>query len=124
MKKVYAEEIGGEITGLGPLSGFGSNPTVDEVVDLFSRVISIIIGFLTVIAGLWFIFQFIIGALGWLSAGGDKAKVEESQKKITNSIIGLVVVIASIFIIDLIGTLIGIDILSPGDFILNMWGVG
>jgi hypothetical protein len=88
---------------------------------MFAKVLSSVIGLLTIIASLWFIFLFMSGAVSWLTAGGDKARVQEAQKKITNGIIGLVVVIAAIFIIDLIGTIIGLDILNPVQFITNFW---
>lgn len=114
--------IGGQISGFGPLGQSKAFADPQVASNTFTRVISIIIGLLTMIAGLYFTFQFILGAFSWLSSGGDKAKLQEAQKKITNAVIGLTVVIISVFIIDLIGLLLGIDILSPGDFILGIWG--
>lgn len=112
----------GEIRGLGPLGTFEIGQAVDAAAALFNQVISNIVGILTVIAGIWFIFQFIIGGFGWLTAGGDKAKTEAARAKITSGIIGLAIVIAAIFIIDLIGTLLGLEILRPGKFIVEIWG--
>lgn len=109
----------GTLEGLGPLGKF--NITKEMAVELFNTVLSNIIGVMTVVAGLWFIFQFIIGAFGWLTAGADKAAVENAQKRITNSLIGLAIVVAAIFLIDLLGTLMGLKILQPGTFILNIW---
>lgn len=109
----------GILKGLGPLGTFEIDETV--AANLFSKVISLIIGVMTVVAGIWFIFQFIIGAFGWLTAGADKAAMENAQKKITNGVIGLVIVVAAIFLIDLLGRLIGLEILSPGKFIIGIW---
>ncbi len=120
-----AHNLGGIFGGLGPLgntSGFTAD--VSPAAALFNRVMSIIIGFLTVVAGLWFVFQFLIGAFSWLTAGGDKAKIQAAQAKITTSILGLAIVIIAIFLIDLIGTLLGLNILSPADFIINVWNPG
>ncbi|MDP3955107.1 MAG: hypothetical protein Q8Q15_01960 [bacterium] len=103
--------------GIGPLSDFAGI----DALFLFGRVISVIIGVLTVAAGLWFIFQFLIGAFGWLTSGGDKAQLEGARKRLANSIIGLVIVVAAIFIIDLIGNLLGLDILNPAGTIHNIW---
>ncbi|MFZ5365838.1 MAG: hypothetical protein ACOZBZ_00915 [Patescibacteria group bacterium] len=116
------EELG-TLEGLGPLGKTAEFATqfVDKAADLFNKVISNIVGVLTVAAGLWFIFQFIIGAFGWLTAGADKAAVENAQKRIMNAIIGLAIVVAAIFLIDLLGTLMGLKILQPGTFILNIW---
>lgn len=107
------------LTGIGPLGEFANN--INSATGLFNRTISLFVGVLTIIAGLWFIFQFFLGAFGWLTAGSDKAAVENAQKRITNSIIGLVVIVAAIFIVDLIGNLLGLSVLKPGDFILNIW---
>lgn len=114
-----SEPIGGEFEGFGPLkSGTG---TINKVMGLFNKVLSNTVGFLTVIGGIWFIFQFIIGAFGWLTAGGDKTKVETAQKRITQAFIGLIIIVAAIFLIDVIGNLLGLKILSPGEFITNLW---
>ena len=122
MNKVLAREVDispdGGLEGIGPLAKPGS---AGGAIDLFTKVISNIIGFLTIIAGLWFVFQFVLGAIGWLSAGGDKVKVEAAQKKLTQGIIGLVIVVAAIFLVDLIGTILGLNVLSPKDVILNFW---
>lgn len=113
---------GGIFQGIGPL---GATPnwsiSIEGVMNIFNKVISTIIAVLTISAGLWFIFQFILGAWGWLSAGSDKASLENAQKKLTNSVIGLAIVVASIFLIDLIGGLLGLDILNPGKFINEIW---
>lgn len=117
---VYAagQSIGGEpIKGIGPLSEF----TGIDALFRFGKAISVIIGVLTVAAGLWFIFQFLIGAFGWLTAGGDKAQLEGARKRLANSIIGLVIVVAAIFIIDLIGNVLGLDILNPAGIVLKIW---
>jgi hypothetical protein len=119
-KSVFArEEELGTLEGIGPLGEPGL--TESEAVERFGNIISGVIGFLTVVAGIWFIFQFIIGAIGWLSAGGDKVKVELAQKKITQGIIGLAVVVSAVFLIELIGNLLGLKVLSPGQFILGFW---
>ncbi len=82
-------------------------------IDTFTKFISSTIGLMTIIAIIWFIFVFFTGAIAIVSSGGDKQALEAARKKITTGIIGLVVVVASIFIIKLIGYLIGIpDILN------------
>ncbi len=109
----------GTLKGLGPLGDFLLGR--EAPITLFNKVISNIIAILTISAGLWFILQFILGAWSWLSAGSDKASLENAQKKLTNSVIGLAIVVAAIFLIDLIGRLLGLDILRPGKFILEIW---
>lgn len=114
--------LGGSFKGKGPLGEtwrFALRP--EDAIGMFNKVISNIVGIMTVAAGLWFIFQFFIGAFSWMTAGGDKAAMENAQKKITNAVIGLVIIVAAIFIIDLLGRLLGLSILSPGKFIQDIW---
>ena len=94
--------------GIGPLGlEKGQAP-----LGVFTQFISSAIGLMTIIAIIWFIFVLISGAIAIISAGGDKATLESARKRITSAVMGLVVVVAGIFIIDLIGTLIGIDVLD------------
>ncbi len=46
----------------------------------------------------------ILGGFQWITSGGDKAKTEEAQKKITNAVIGLIVIAAAYALINLITT--------------------
>jgi len=94
-------------TGFGPLG----KPTGTGITDL-SNFISMAIGVMTIIAFIWFVFVIFTGAIGIISSGGDKQAVESARKKITSGIIGVVVVIAAIFVIDLIGTIFNIPFLN------------
>lgn len=93
----------GGFKGFGPLG----NPSGSGI-DIFSTFISSTIGLMTIIAFIWFLFLLITGAIGIMTAGGDKAAVEAARKKITNGITGLIIVIIATFILSLIGTLLGI----------------
>jgi len=63
--------------------------------DLGSIVSSIVTLLMTL--GLIALLLFLVrGAYMWMSAGGDKAKVEEARSVITNSIIGMTI-LASVF---------------------------
>jgi len=113
----------GGFKGFGPLGNVASST---EAIKTFTKFISSTIGIMTIIAIIWFIFILITGAIAWMSAGGDKNALEAAKKKITTGIIGLVVVIVAIFIIDLVGKLIGIsDILNITSlFNLIVYGPG
>ena len=95
-------------TGFGPLGESG-----EGAIGTFTKFISSTIGLLTIIAIIWFAFVLITGAIGIITSGGDKTAFENARKKISTGLIGLVVVIAAVFIIDLIGGIIGLpDILD------------
>lgn len=100
----------GGFKGFGKLGLQGELSTNADLV--FTKFISSAIGVMTIIAFIWFIFIFFIGAIGIISSGGDKQALESARKKITSGIVGIVVVIAAIFVIKLIGYLIGVDILN------------
>lgn len=51
----------------------------------------------------------IIGAYEWLTAGGEKAKVEEARTRITNAVIGLAIVAAAWVILTIVGNFFGIN---------------
>ena len=98
-----------------PFTGIGEGPlsTGENALQTFTKFISNTIGLLTIIAVIWFVFVLITGAIGMIGAGGDKAALESSRKRITSGLIGMVVVVAGIFIVDLVGRLLGIpDILN------------
>ena len=91
----------------GALNGKGLLAAPGNGIDIFAKFISSTIGLLTIIAVIWFVFTFITGAIGMIGAGSDKAAIENSRKKIINGITGLVVTLIAIFIISLIGYLLG-----------------
>jgi len=98
-------------TGFGKLGLQGG--TASSAEDIFTNFLSSAIGLMTIIAIIWFVFIFITGAIGYMSSGGDKAAVESARKKIVNGLVGLILVIIAIFVVKLIGYLIGIpDILN------------
>lgn len=94
----------------GGFSGLGTGPLAKPAGDgtgTLTNIISAAIGLMTIIAIIWFIFIFISGAIGIMSAGADKNALESAKKRITTGLIGLVVVIVAVFIFDLIGFLLG-----------------
>lgn len=104
----------GDLEGLGPL-GKPKNPFTT-----FDDVISNIISIMTVIAAIWFIFVLVTGAISWISSGGDKQKVEEARKKISHGLIGIAVVVAAIFLIEIVGKFLGLDMLNPGNLLKDL----
>lgn len=96
----------------GGFRGFGSlgleGKPAWESDYVFTQFLSSTIGLLSIVAVIWLVFLIIIGGYGYMTAGGDKARIEKAQKTITNGIIGLAIVVFAIFVINLIGYLLGI----------------
>ncbi|EKD80270.1 MAG: hypothetical protein ACD_40C00156G0004 [uncultured bacterium] len=62
------------------------------------------------IAGLLTFAYMVYGGVTWISAGGDKTKLEEARSKITNGIIGLAIVASAWAIYKLVDYFFGIGI--------------
>lgn len=95
----------GGYKGFGPLGLPGGGESAPNV---FASFISSAVGLITIIGVIWFVFIIATGALAIISSGGDKQALEGARKKIANGVIGLVVTISGLFILNLIGTILGI----------------
>ena len=104
-------------TGFGPWGDMFTDVNVGKAALAFTNTISRLIGILTIVAGIWFIFNFVAGAISFMTAGGSEDGVKKATAKITQSLIGLVVVVAAYAIISLLGALLGFEILNPQDII-------
>ena len=98
------------IGGFIPREAGGKNFGVNQIDEIFSVVVS----FLTIVAGLSFLIYFIVGAINWITAGGDEKKVDTAKSYMTNGAIGLIIIVATYSIIGIVGKVLGIDILNPG----------
>ncbi len=120
--------------GLGCGEGFGgiakifcpANKTLDKDAASqqagiqLNKIVSTIIGVLTVVAAIWFIFQFIIAGFQWIQSGGEKNNLEQARDKITNALIGLIIVVSAWIIMGVIGKILGLEILNPGSILQNL----
>ncbi len=92
----------------------------DKAISNLELFISNTIGFMTTLAGLFFIIYFFMGAFHWITSGGDKSKTEKAREQITQGVLGLVIIIAAYAIIGLVGSVIGLDLLTPGEQIKKL----
>jgi hypothetical protein len=99
--------LAGEVDLGTPLEGVGTIGTGDPVTTIAS-IISTAIGLMTVIAGVYFIFNIITSAVSIISSAGDKGNLESARTKMTHSMIGLVVTISAMFIVGMLTTVLGI----------------
>lgn len=106
----------GGFKGFGPLGLESGGATNADIT--FTNFLSTTIGVITIVAIIWFVFIVITGAISYMSAGGDKGAIEGARKKIVNGLIGLVVVITGLFVVNLVGYLLGIpNILNIQDLL-------
>jgi len=57
-----------------------------------------------------FFFLLLMGAIKWITSGGDKARLESAQKQITHALVGLVILLSIFVIIGIIESIFGISI--------------
>lgn len=114
--------------GEGPIKGAGVigqqtelyAESEENAVALLTSEISLIIGFLTVLGGLFFVIYFLIAAFDWLRAGTDKGGVEKAQSRMINAAIGLLIMIVTIGIVGIVGGVFGIELLNPAEPFLEI----
>lgn len=88
----------------------GSAP--DDSPRQFAITIATLWQTIILVGGLAFILFFLQGGLTWITAGGDKGKIEEARGKITQGLVGLSVLAASYVIIKFIEMAIGMNLLN------------
>ena len=78
----------------------------------FQALIPRLVGLAFVIGVLAFFFIMIIGAIQWISSGGDKAAIEGARGKIANALVGVVILFALFALLKVLEDFFGINILA------------
>lgn len=81
-------------------------------VGFFSKAIPSAIGLAFVIGAIIFFFMLVTGAIQWISSGGDKQALEGARGRITNALIGILILFAAFALINVLQTFFGIKILT------------
>lgn len=81
------------------------------------KLISNVLVVLTIVSGIAFTLYFLLGGLNWITAGGDKGKIDKAKGMMTSGAIGLIVIVVSYAIVWIVGKALGLDILNPGTII-------
>ena len=66
-------------------------------------------------AALFFFAQVVIGGISWIGAGGDPKALDSARSRITNAVIGLVIVVAAFAISVIVTSALGVNIFTGGD---------
>lgn len=67
---------------------------------------------LITVGGLAFLIYFLIGGFQSITSAGDKNKLEQAQKHITNGLTGLIILVASFAIVSFISKVLDFDLLN------------
>ena len=93
----------------------GEKQIVDPLGGRFNSIGGLISGllpFIMVIAGLILFVLLIIGGFGLLTSGGNPEKMKVAQGKITSAVIGFVIIFISYWLMRILEMILGIDILG------------
>lgn len=99
MKLIKAAYAANPIGTFQPPGGVINNE--GEVGTFFTNVISVIIA----ISGIWFLIQLLLAGFSYITGAGDSKKTEMAMKKITDSFIGLIIIVISFAAVTIIGQL-------------------
>jgi hypothetical protein len=107
----------GQITTPG---GYQPGSDIGSATGAVERLISNTLVVLTATASIGFVLFFLLGGLNWITAGGDKGKIDKAKGMMTNGAVGLIVITVSYSITWIVGQALGIDILEPGKMINSL----
>ncbi|BCX14432.1 MAG: hypothetical protein KatS3mg088_115 [Patescibacteria group bacterium] len=90
-------------------SGIGLKFSGQSVGAVISEIVT---KYLFTIAGILLLLYFIFGGFQYLTSAGDPKKAQEAQNKITQALIGFVIIFASYWIVQIIANLLGLGIIK------------
>lgn len=75
------------------------------------EIINTILPYVFVVAGLVLLFMLIMGGIGLMTSGGNPDKVKANYGRITNALIGFLIIFVAYFVAQLVQVMLGIDFL-------------
>jgi hypothetical protein len=79
------------------------------IADLMARLYRSVL----IVGGLAVLLYLAWGGISWITAGGDKAKVEQAKARITDAVMGIAFLVAVVAIVSLLSWALGYDFLNP-----------
>lgn len=103
MINLLAQEIYNPI--IGPVGEGGG-------VTWFSNLVPAIVSLLLTIGAVVFVIMFLYGGIKWITAGGDKGKLESAKNTLTNAIVGVTFLLLTILVLTFVECFFGIGLHS------------
>ena len=76
----------------------------------FNTVLTFLVRSLFIVAGLMALLYLLLGAIAWITSGGNKENVDKAREKIQAAVIGLILVVVVLTLIMLIESLTGLGL--------------
>lgn len=80
------------------------------------KILEVFIIALILIAGLYVFIQLALGGIQYISSGGDKVHTQAARERISYAILGLVIVVATVALTQILGSVFGVNILGAIKF--------
>ncbi len=95
---------------LPPIIGGGNNPNPNSGGAAIGKLIGNLVGALFIAGFLLTFMELLLGGIAWVTAGGDKQKLQTARDRIINAIMGVIIVAASYAIMSLVARFFGMDL--------------
>lgn len=89
-----------------------ANKTQDDAPALLGKFIAGLVGTMLVLATILSLAQLLQGGIQWITSGGDKTQLDGARDRITNALIGLVLVFAAWSLYLVILRFLGVSLLG------------
>lgn len=114
--QLIAMTITGKLTG----SGIQVADNFDATTQ-FEKYAGQLVGMLTIVAVLYFVAQIIFAGYAFIASQGDEKTMESTRKRLTEAVLGLVIVVVAVGLGSLIALLLGIpSVLDIGAMFTKM----
>src|SRR3989344_4396591 len=106
------------LTNLTVLAQGITNPALDPSIrsltgeGFLQNLLPRLIGVAFIIGAVVFLFVMIVGAIQWMTSGGDKAAIEMARGKIINALVGIFILFSLFAVFTLVGEFFGINLLQ------------
>lgn len=81
---------------------------LNQNLNTLGGIISAVIPYLFGIAGFLLLLYLIFGGFSYMMSGGDPKATESAKQKITNAVIGFVIIFAAYWLVQILGIVLGI----------------
>ena len=101
--------IFGQVTPPPGMDVGGSDPVAG-----LAKIIGFGINLFIIVAGIFMLIYLLWGAFDWIVSSGEKEKITKAQNKITNAVIGMIIIFVVLVVFNLLaGQMLGIVKTNP-----------
>jgi len=75
-------------------------------------ILTELLKYLFPLAGLLLLLYLLLGGFQLMTSGGDPKKTQEAKGKITNALVGFIIVFISYWLVQIVGTILGIEAIT------------